>query len=178
MSDEWTAMGIEMRSTIEAPRREVAPRAGTALKMTKTGPAGRPVILVVEDNPHDWEIYGKILWYNGFDCVYAVDGAAGLKLAEQHPPDLIVLDVSLPDIDGVELCRRLRAAPGTAETPVIFLTASPASGYRKRAAAAGCAEYIEKPARPVDVLHAVEAIVGQAPQAGEGRPPRLREGAV
>ncbi|CAN5897059.1 hypothetical protein BH23GEM9_BH23GEM9_31670 [soil metagenome] len=143
---------------------------------TPEKPGVRPLILVVEDNPHDWEIYGKILWYNGFDCIYAANGIEGLSLARQHRPDVIVLDIGLPGIDGLELCRRLHAEPATRDMPVIFLTAAPARDFEHAADKAGCAQYIEKPASPVELLHAVEALVGRAPPAGEGSPPRLRDG--
>jgi CheY-like chemotaxis protein len=70
----------------------------------------RGLVLVVEDNPNDWEIYGKILWYNGFDVLYAQDGATACELLERYRPDLVLLDLMLPDMDGFELCRRLKKA--------------------------------------------------------------------
>jgi DNA-binding response OmpR family regulator len=162
-----------MRSDTSPARRNPLKRQSARTPAARR--AGRPVILVVEDNPHDWEIYGKILWYNGFDCMYAADGAAGLRLAAEHRPDLVVLDLGLPGLSGVEVCRRLKADPITADVPVIVLTAQSAQDYAARMAEAGCARFMEKPAGPVEVLHAVEEIVGKAPPAGEGRPPRLRQ---
>lgn len=151
---------------------------GAAEQAKRRRQAHRPLILVVEDDPHDWEIYGKMLWYNGFDCMYARDGNEALNLAHRHRPDVVVLDVGLPDMNGLDLCRRLKAQPHTAGVPVVFLTARSRQDFGGKAAEAGCARYIEKPAGPVDVLHAIEDIVGRAPPAGEGRPPRLSGGAT
>lgn len=133
----------------------------------------RPLVLVVEDNPHDWEIYGKILWYNGFDVLYAAEGSRGLRLCAEHSPDLVLLDVGLPDMTGLELCEALRADPRTEAIPVMILSARPREEYEAQAAAAGCVKYLEKPVGPVEVLREVERLVGRPPPSGDGRPPRL-----
>lgn len=133
----------------------------------------RPLVLVVEDNPHDWEIYGKILWYNGFDVLYAADGTEGLRLSLEHLPDLVLLDVGLPDMTGLELCDELRGHDGSASIPVVILSARPRAEYEPRALRAGCALYMEKPAGPLDVLKEVERLIGRPPRSGDGRPPRL-----
>lgn len=133
----------------------------------------RPLVLVVEDNPHDWEIYGKILWYNGFDVLYAADGTEGLRLCLEHAPDLVLLDVGLPDMTGLELCSELRGHAGSASIPVVILSARPRAEYEARALRAGCTQYMEKPAGPLDVLREVERLVGRPPLPGDGRPPEL-----
>jgi DNA-binding response OmpR family regulator len=138
--------------------------------------SNRPLILVVEDNPHDWEIYGKILYYNGFDCMYAPDGATALALAQQQVPDLVLLDLVLPDMSGLDVCRRLKEDSATRGVPIVFLTAQPVESYGRSAKELGGVQYIEKPARPVDVLHVAESLVGRPPPAGEGRPPRVSSG--
>jgi DNA-binding response OmpR family regulator len=129
-------------------------------------------VLVIEDDRHDWEIYGKILWYNGFDVLYAGDGETGYAMAERHRPDLILLDVVLPDVNGLEICKRLTQNAKTADIPVIMLSGRSAAEMGAYAEQAGCARYLEKPSRPLDVLHAVEEMIGRAPPAGVGRPPR------
>lgn len=135
----------------------------------------RQLILVVEDEPHDWEIYGKMLWYNGFDVLYARDGADGLDLAREHRPDLVLLDLGLPGMHGLELCRRLKEDPASAGIPVLVLTARPESEYGDQARRAGCVRYLEKPMTPLQVLSEVESLIGQAPPGAGGRPPEVEQ---
>jgi DNA-binding response OmpR family regulator len=135
----------------------------------------RPCVLVVEDDAHDREIYGRILCYNGFDVMFAGTGHSGLGLAARYRPDLILLDMGLPDVPGLDVCTRLRAWRATASVPVVVLSAFAEAVMGARARAAGCALYMEKPASPVAVLHAVESFIGKAPLAGVGRPPRMIE---
>lgn len=133
----------------------------------------RPLLLVVEDRADDREIYGRILGYNGFDVVFAEDGIKGLRLAKDIIPDVILLDVGLPGMSGLDLCSRLKLHPESADIPVIALTAFPESELGPDARRLGCAAYIEKPASPVDVLHKIEELTGRPPAAGVGRPPRI-----
>lgn len=133
----------------------------------------RQLILVVEDEPHDWEIYGKMLWYNGFDVLYARDGTEGLALARDYRPDLVLLDLGLPGMDGLEMCRRLKEDPATSGVPVLILTARPEGEYGDEARLAGCDRYLEKPKTPLEVLNEVESVIGPAPPGAEGRPPEV-----
>jgi DNA-binding response OmpR family regulator len=137
--------------------------------------SGRPLVLVVEDDANDWEIYGKILWYNGYDVVYAADGKDGLRLARELTPDLMLVDLLLPGMDGVELCRRCRAEPSLEEVPIVMLTALSDEAVAGQAKDAGCTEFLEKPQSPVNLLHRVEALVGRPPPSGEGARPELTE---
>ena len=132
----------------------------------------RPLILVVEDNRHDWEIYGKILWYNGYDVLYASDGEAGLRLAHENQPDLILLDLIMPKLDGMTLCKELKSDPATTHIPIVVLSGRPENEVGAEATRAGCAKYLEKPASPVDVLHHVEDLIGRAPLPGDGPAPQ------
>jgi DNA-binding response OmpR family regulator len=134
-------------------------------------PSRRGLVLVIEDNPHDWEIYGKILWYNGFDVIYAPDGATGYDMVTSQRPDLVLLDLGLPDMDGLELCARLKKT-GDGDLPIMILSGRPARELGSAALAAGCVRYMEKPALPVDVLHAVEDLIGRPPPAGVGPTPK------
>lgn len=133
----------------------------------------RQVVLVVEDDPNDWEIYGKILWYNGFDVLCAANGVEGLRVAQEYRPDLILLDLGLPEMSGMELCRQLKQGPDTSDIPLIILTAQPESQYGVRAREEGCHRYLEKPQSPLDVLHAVEDVIGPAPPDAGGEPPTM-----
>lgn len=133
------------------------------------GTRDRPVVLVVEDDPDAWRIYGHILWYNGFDVIHAADGQSGYHGAKSFRPDLILLDLTLPDSDGFEVCGMLRAERDT--VPVVALTARSRGEFGARADREGFTAYLEKSTHPVSVLHTVESLIGRAPAPGEGRPP-------
>jgi two-component system cell cycle response regulator DivK len=133
----------------------------------------RQLVLLVDDDPHDREIYGSILCYNGFDVVCADNGESGIRLARRIRPDVVLLDIGLPDLHGLDLCSSLRAEPDTAGIPVIALSAYAETRMGEQARVAGCTRYIEKPASPVGVLHEIENLVGKAPLPGDGRPPQM-----
>jgi CheY-like chemotaxis protein len=135
----------------------------------------RPCVLVVDDEAHDREIYGRTLCYNGFDVVFAADGRSALDRAVRYPPDLVVLDVCLPDMSGLRVLGILRERPEFSGTPVIVLSGLSEEGLGGRARAAGGDRYIEKPASPVTVLHAVEDLIGKAPLPGVGALPQVIE---
>lgn len=135
----------------------------------------RPVLLMVEDDAHDRAIYGAMLCYNGYDVVLADTVSEGIRAAIEHRPDLMVLDMGLPDGSGLDVCDTVRRQDEHRSMPIIAL-----SGFRQqelgaRALDAGCAIYLEKPVSPVDVLHHIEELIGRAPMPGEGRPPRIIE---
>ncbi|MBR9991080.1 MAG: response regulator [Gemmatimonadetes bacterium] len=147
-----------------------------AIQMTQPAPVGRrerQLILLVDDDPHDREIYGSILCYNGFDVMCASDGSSGVRLARNIVPDVVLLDIGLPDLHGLDLCSTLRTDPDTAAIPVVALSAYAEARMGEQARLAGCTRYIEKPASPVAVLHEIEQLVGKAPLPGERDPPRL-----
>jgi two-component system, OmpR family, phosphate regulon response regulator PhoB len=127
----------------------------------------RPLVLLVEDDAHDREIYGKTLWYNGFDIIQGENGEEAVALAREHSPDLVVVDLLLPKLNGIEVCRRLKADPKTSQIPVIALTARAEREFGLLARDAGCMAYLEKPIGPLKVLEAVESIVGRPPPSGE-----------
>lgn len=154
---------IHTRKMIDSEAPGSGPRVGPARE--------RPRVLVVEDDPHDRQIYGMMLCYNGFDVVFAGSGASALELAAQYEPDLVLLDVGLPDASGLDLCQGLRSGPG--DPPVIVLSGFAESRLGPAARRAGCTRYIEKPTNPVAVLHQIEALVGKAPLSGVGTRPRI-----
>jgi two-component system cell cycle response regulator DivK len=104
-----------------------------------------PKILYIEDNPENRLLVRRILQAEGYTVVEAADGPSGLEAAASSPPDLILLDINLPEMDGYELVRRLRQIPGLAATPIIALTAYALKGDRERILYAGCDGYIQKP---------------------------------
>jgi DNA-binding response OmpR family regulator len=135
----------------------------------------RKRVLLVDDDPHDRAIYGEILLYNGFDLVLARDGETARNLVARHLPDLIVLDLGLPDVSGLDLCGEIHGWRAPEGVPILVLSGYSERDAGARARARGCSEFIEKPASPVAVLHAVERHLGKALLAGEGTPPRILE---
>ena len=102
-------------------------------------------ILIVEDNEPNRDMLSRRLARRGYEILVAEDGAIGLELARTDAPDLILLDMSLPGLDGWEVARRLKAAAETRTIPVIALTAHAMAGDREKALAAGCDDYDTKP---------------------------------
>jgi CheY-like chemotaxis protein len=118
-----------------------------------------PRILLVEDNALNRDMLARRLARRGFAVVLAKDGAEGMALAASEQPDLILMDMSLPVLDGWEVARRLRADPKTAALPIIALTAHVMSGDRERALAAGCDDYDVKPVEFGRLLQKMDALL-------------------
>lgn len=108
-------------------------------------PSGRDLILLVDDDPANRVLLRRILERRGYEVLEAPDGEGALALARERSPDLILLDVQLPGLDGYEVCRRLKADPRSAQLPVIFLSALGESGDKVRGFEAGGADYLGKP---------------------------------
>jgi len=109
-------------------------------------------ILYVEDNFQNKRLVRKILAARGFEVLEAEDGLTGVEVATNELPDLILMDISLPGIDGVEATQRIKAHPSTMAIPVIALTANAMRGDRERFIAAGCDEYLPKPISTMDLI--------------------------
>lgn len=120
-------------------------------------------ILLVEDNELNRDMLSRRLARRGFEVVVAVDGEEGLVKAVTESPGLILMDMSLPKLDGWETTRRLKADPVTAAIPVIALTAHAMSGDREQALAAGCDEYDTK---PIELDRLLEKITRFLPEPG------------
>ncbi len=119
-----------------------------------------PTVLLVEDNEDNLLIYSTILRHSGFSVLEARDGQAGMDVAKRELPGLILMDVSIPVIDGLEATRRLKADPSTKQIPIIALTAHALASDQQKATDAGCDAYIAKPAEPSAVLQAVKRFLG------------------
>ena len=104
-----------------------------------------PKILLVEDNEMNRDLLSRRLKRKGYQVVFAHDGGQGHDMAFSESPDLILLDMSLPVMDGWEVARRLKAADATAQIPIIALTAHAMAGDREKALDAGCNDYDTKP---------------------------------
>jgi DNA-binding response OmpR family regulator len=120
-------------------------------------------ILVVDDDLTMGEVVGEYLRDAGLEARHAADGPSALSVAEQWPPDLVVLDLMLPGIDGLEVCRRLRAAHGSQQAlPVIMLTALGEEADRVLGLEAGADDYVTKPFSPRELLARVQAAMRRA----------------
>jgi two-component system cell cycle response regulator DivK len=102
-------------------------------------------ILYIEDDPGNRMLVRRILEAEGFSIMEATDGPAGLEIAAQTHPDLILLDINLPEIDGYDLAKRFRDTPGLQQVPILAITANVMKGDRERTLEAGCDGYIQKP---------------------------------
>jgi len=116
-------------------------------------------ILYIEDNPDNSLLVQRALTARGYEVLWAANGASGLEQAEAHPPDLILLDINLPDIDGYEVARRLRAHDGLRAVPIMAITANALKGDAEKALAAGCDAYIAKPLQLHELWARVAALV-------------------
>ena len=118
-----------------------------------------PTILLVEDNELNRDMLSRRLVRRGFDVLIATDGAEGVAVAVAERPDLVLMDMSLPGLDGWEATRRLKAAPETRSIPVIALTAHAMASDRERAVEVGCDDYDTKPVELTRLLEKVERLL-------------------
>jgi two-component system, cell cycle response regulator DivK len=124
-----------------------------------------PKILLVEDNEMNRDMLSRRLIRRGYEVVIAVDGQQGVDLANTIAPDLILMDMSLPIIDGWEATRRIKASDATKKIPVIALTAHAMAGDREQALAAGCDDYDTKPIDLERLLPKIQKFLPPAPAA-------------
>jgi CheY-like chemotaxis protein len=120
-----------------------------------------PKILLIEDNEMNRDMLSRRLQKKGYEVVVAVDGEQGLALAQSETPGLILMDMSLPGLDGWEATRRLKTAPATRAIPVIALTAHAMAGDREKAIEAGCDDFDTKPIELGRLLEKIEALLGR-----------------
>ena len=114
-----------------------------------------PQVVVVEDNRRNMKLFREVLHASGYRMLEAETGEQAVALTTEHGPDLVLMDIHLPDIDGVEALRQLRADERTASVPVLALTAQAMEGDRERFLAAGFDGYLSKPVNITDLLDAV-----------------------
>ena len=119
-------------------------------------------ILYIEDNFENRLLVNRVLTVEGHSLIEAEDGAEGLRIAQQQNPDLILVDINLPEMDGYQVTARLREIPSLERVPIVALTANVLSGDRERSLRCGCDGYIQKPL-DVDMLPAqVETFLREA----------------
>jgi len=119
----------------------------------------RPKVLLVDDYPDAREMYMEYLQFSGFDVVEAGNGMEALQRAVESAPDIILMDLSLPVMDGWEATRRLKADKRTASIPVVALTGHALAGISEGAKRAGCDAFITKPCLPEDLVKEIRRIL-------------------
>ena len=118
-------------------------------------------ILLVEDNEENRDMLSRRLTRRGYEVVIALDGGQGVEMARSIAPDLILMDMDLPVLDGWEATRQLKAAPETQAIPIIALTAHAMMGDREKAIDAGCDDYDTKPIEFSRLIEKIEAALGK-----------------
>ena len=121
-------------------------------------------ILLVEDNEMNRDMLSRRLQRQGYEVVIAIDGGQGVALAQAERPDLILMDMSLPVLDGWEATRQLKADPETSGIPVIALTAHAMAGDREKALEAGCDDYETKPVEFARLLVKIQSLLAKSPR--------------
>lgn len=134
--------------------------------MSEPSSPARPVVLVVDDTPQNLSIMSDVL-EDHYTVKLANNGARALKIASTSPPDLILLDIMMPEMDGYEVCRRLKADPATSKIPVIFVTALTDEANEQQGFEVGAVDYITKPVSPPLVLARVKTHIALHHQTAE-----------
>jgi CheY-like chemotaxis protein len=125
----------------------------------------RPRVLVVDDYPDAREMYSEYLEFSGFDVIQAVNGMEALQRAVDAAPDIILMDLSLPVMDGWEATRRLKEDARTHGIPVVALTGHALAGISDGAMKAGCDAFVTKPCLPEDLVKEIRKVLDRAPQS-------------
>ena len=122
-------------------------------------------ILVIEDDPATSRLVEYSLKHEGFQVFNAANGLDGIRKALNEAPDLIILDVMLPGLDGFEICHRLRSEPDTANLPILMFSAKAQEMDKNTGLLVGADDYLTKPASPTDIVSHVEALLAKKKQA-------------
>jgi two-component system cell cycle response regulator DivK len=129
-----------------------------------TANSERPRVLVVDDYPDAREMYAEYLQFSGFDVIEAGNGMEAIERAADSAPDIILMDLSLPIMDGWEATRRLKADKATADIPIVALTGHALAGILEGAKKAGCDAFVTKPCLPEDLVKEIRKVLS-APAA-------------
>jgi two-component system cell cycle response regulator DivK len=147
----------------KSPTRSPARAKATDKPRAKAGGVAArshtPLVLVVDDFPDNREMYSEYLAFEGYRVIQAADGEEALNAAFAHLPDVILMDLSLPDVDGWEATRRLKADARTKKIPVMALTGHALAGHAQGARDAGCDAFITKPCLPEDLVTQVKKLL-------------------
>jgi CheY-like chemotaxis protein len=142
--------------------RDSAPPAPTGVKSDATAKGTTPLVLVVDDFEDNRAMYAVYLTYSGYEVIEAADGVEAVDLATGRLPDLIVMDLSLPLMDGWEATRRLKADPRTQHIPIVALTGHALAPHSRDAEKAGCDAFLSKPCLPEMLVEKVQELMRAA----------------
>ena len=131
----------------------------TTTELTNT--SAMTTALIIEDNENNLELIRFILEQAGYKTRSAMTGLEGVQQVLSIPPDFVILDIQLPDINGLEVLKRIRASKIGKDIPIIAMTSYAMSGDREKLLAAGCTSYIEKPIDPMLVIGQIEQAIGK-----------------
>ncbi len=120
-------------------------------------------VLVIEDNVDNMKLITFILEKNGYDTIWAENGRVGIELFQKEKLDFIILDIQLPDMNGLDVLKEIRHSDTNSEIPIIAVTSYAMGGDREKIMAEGCNGYIEKPIDPVNVIKQIKEIIGDNP---------------
>ena len=130
------------------------------------GPARtRRCVLIVEDNPLNMKLFSAMVGSQGYDVLEAGDGSGALDVARRQHPDLIIMDLQLPDMSGLDVTRSLKADPQTRDIAIIATTAYALRGDEENILASGCDGYMAKPIAVTDLLELIDALITRPPGA-------------
>ncbi|MFV1951755.1 MAG: response regulator [Nitrospinota bacterium] len=126
-------------------------------------------ILIVDDNQSNRELIVNIIKILQFDFIEALNGEEAVDIAKRERPDLILMDIAMPGMDGFEATRQIKAGPATSDIPIIALTAKAMRGDQERILEAGCDDYIAKPIETLNVMERIKSILGQCGDKEAGK---------
>ena len=132
----------------------------------------QPLVLVVEDYQDAREMYAAYLQFSGFEVAEATNGVEALEKAQRLLPDIVLMDLALPRMDGWEATRRLKSDERTKRIPVVALTGHALAGHAEGARQAGCDAFVTKPCLPDALVAEIRRLLDQQPAAAEGRSSR------
>jgi CheY-like chemotaxis protein len=118
-------------------------------------------VLVIEDNPDNLRLITYVLKRNGYEVLFAMTGEEGVDRADRETPEIILVDINLPGIDGLETTRRILASGSCPRAAIIAITSYAMKGDREKVMAAGCKGYFEKPIDPLTIMGRIEEIAGK-----------------
>ncbi len=125
-------------------------------------------ILIVEDNPQNMRLIEMALSAESYTLLRTTDGEEALEVAKKERPDLIIMDIQLPKMSGLEVTRKLREIPEFSRTPIVAITAYAMKGDKEKALAAGCNAYLSKPIKALDLPGLIAKMLLQRQEAGKG----------
>jgi CheY-like chemotaxis protein len=160
--DKGTTSRFDIALAVGEAMRRRSARAAVGANTRANGANWMSKVLLIEDNEMNRDMLSRRLIRRGFEVIFAVDGQQGIDLARSQRPDIILMDMSLPVIDGWEATRRVKSDAATRGVPVIGLTAHAMSGDREKAIEAGCDDYDTKPVEFDRLIGKIERLLGAA----------------